>query len=84
MPSVRETYDLPRKPPVPFRQFAFMLAFVFLALILWVVLPDSPVTVALLAIGFLAIVFTGVATILRSRGLREAPPSRPTTPPSAQ
>ena len=81
--SIRETYDLPKRPPVPFRQFAFMLGFVVLALVLWRVFPDSPVTVALLAITLLAVVFLGVAAVLRSRGLREAPTRRPTTPPSA-
>ncbi len=84
MSTIRETYDLPRKPPVPFRQWGLMLGFVALALVLWLVLPDSPVTVALLAITLLAVVFAGVASVLRSRSLSEAPPSRPTTPPSAQ
>jgi lipopolysaccharide export LptBFGC system permease protein LptF len=83
MPTIRETYELPKRPPVAMRQWVFMCAFVLLALVLWLVLPDSPITVALLAIALLVIVFAGVASILRSRGLREPPPSRPTTPPSA-
>ena len=84
MTSLRETYDLPERPPVPMRHWAFMLGFVALALGLWLIAPDSPVTVALLAITLLAVVFAGVASVLRSRGLREPPPSRPTTPPSTQ
>lgn len=83
MTSIRETYDLPRRPPVPVRHWAFMVGFVALALVLWVVLPDSPVSVALLAIALLAVVFTGVASVLRSRALREPPPARPARPPSA-
>lgn len=83
MSSIRETYDLPSKPPVPMRQWALMLGAVAAALVIWRLAPDSPVTVALLAITMLAIVFVGVASVLRSRGLREAPPARPTRPPSA-
>ncbi|HYF25735.1 MAG TPA: hypothetical protein VD931_08370 [Baekduia sp.] len=81
--SIREDYDLPRRPPAPMRQWAFMLGFVALALVLWLVLPDGPVTVALMAIILLTVVFTWVGTFLRSRGLRDAPGRRPTTPPSA-
>jgi membrane protein implicated in regulation of membrane protease activity len=82
--SVRETYDLPERPPFPFRQWALILGLIAAALILWVVLPDSPITVALLALFLLAIVFIGVARLLSSRELREPPGRNPTTPPSAR
>jgi hypothetical protein len=82
MPSVRESYDLPKRPPLPFRQMAVMLALPVLALGLWLALPDSPITVALLAISLLAAVFVGVALVLRSRGLEEKPGRNPVPPPS--
>lgn len=62
MRSVRESYDLPKRPPLPDRQIALMLAAPLAALALWLALPDSPVTVALLAIALLFAVFMGVAT----------------------
>jgi membrane protein implicated in regulation of membrane protease activity len=82
MDSVRETYELPKRPPTPFRQWAVMLAVPALALGLWLALPDSPITVALLAIAVLAAVFAGVAMVLRSRELDEKPGRQPVTPPS--
>lgn len=59
-----------------------MVAFVVLALALWLLLPSSPVTVALLAVVLLAAVFVGVAAVLRSRELDEKPGRNPVTPPS--
>jgi hypothetical protein len=82
--DLRETYDLPKRTPMPFRQWALMLAVPLLALVLWLVLPDSPVTVALLVVAVLGAVFVGVQRILRSRQLSEVPGRRPTTPPSAR
>ena len=64
------------------RQAALMFAFVALALGGWLLLPSSPVTVALLAILLLAAVFIGVGTVLRSRELDEKPGRNPVTPPS--
>jgi membrane protein implicated in regulation of membrane protease activity len=82
MDPVRETYDLPERPPTPFRQWAVMLALPALALGLWLALPDSPITVALLAIALLVAVFVGVGMVLRSRELKEEPGRNPVTPPS--
>ena len=82
MDSVRETYELPKRPPTPFRQWAVMLAIPAIALVLWLVLPDSPITVALLAIAVLVAVFVGVGMVLRSRELEEKPGRHPVTPPS--
>jgi membrane protein implicated in regulation of membrane protease activity len=82
MRSVRESYDLPERPPTPFRQWAVMLALPAFATGLWLVLPDSPVTVALLAIAVLVAVFVGVGMVLRSRELDEKPGRDPVTPPS--
>jgi hypothetical protein len=82
MTNLREDYDLPRRPPLPFRQAAIMVAVVVLALALWLLLPSSPVTVALLAVVLLAAVFVGVGAVLRSRELDEKPGRNPVTPPS--
>lgn len=59
-----------------------MLAFVVLALVAWLLLPSSPITVGLLAIALLAVVFVGVGAVLRSRELDEKPGRNPVPPPS--
>jgi 4-hydroxybenzoate polyprenyltransferase len=82
MTNLREDYDLPKRPPLPFRQAALMIAFVVLALGAWLLLPSSPISVGLLAIALLAVVFFGVGTVLRSRELDEKPGRNPVTPPS--
>jgi hypothetical protein len=84
MRSVRETYDLPERPPLPFRQIVVMVAIPLAAFVLWLALPHSPVTVALLAIALLVAVFMGVGIVLRSRELNEKPGRQPVTPPSAE
>jgi membrane protein implicated in regulation of membrane protease activity len=82
MTNLREDYDLPKRPPLPFRQAMLMGAFVVIALGAWLLLPSSPITVGLLAIALLAVVFLGVGTVLRSRELDEKPGRNPVTPPS--
>jgi hypothetical protein len=82
MPRERENYDLPKRPPLPFRQAAVMVGVVLLALSLWFFLPSSPITVALIAVILLATVFTGVGLVLRSKELDEKPGRNPVTPPS--
>lgn len=82
MPRERENYDLPKRPPLPFRQAAVMVGVVLLALSLWFLLPSSPITVALIAVILLATVFTGVGLVLRSKELDEKPGRNPVTPPS--
>jgi hypothetical protein len=82
MERERENYDLPKRPPLPFRQAAVMFAVILLALGLWLVLPNSPIAVGFLAIVVLAAVFIGVGSVLRSRELDEKPGRNPVTPPS--
>ncbi len=83
MRSVRETYDIPKeRPGITLRQWAVMLAAPLLALGLWRALPDSPITVGLLAITMLVAVFTGVGIVLNSRRLEEEPGRNPSPPPS--
>ncbi|HWC25445.1 MAG TPA: hypothetical protein VG474_02575 [Solirubrobacteraceae bacterium] len=82
MSDPRENYDLPKRPPLPLRQAIVMVVLVGLALGLWLLLPSSPFTVALLAVVVLAAVFVGVGAVLRSRELDEKPGREPATPPS--
>ncbi len=68
----------PPDPPTRFtaRYIAVMLTIPVIALLLWLALPHSAVTVSLLAIGLLAAVFIGIGSaMLRSRDL-EKPPGR--------
>jgi 4-hydroxybenzoate polyprenyltransferase len=82
MSDPRENYDLPKKPPLPFRQAVVMFTVVALALVGWLLLPNSPLSVALLAVVLLAAVFVGVGMVLRSRELDEKPGRNPVPPPS--
>ncbi len=82
MTDLRDDYDLPRKPPLPFRQAVVMFTVVVLALGGWLLLPNSPLSVALLAIALLGVVFTGVAMVLRSREIDKKPGRDPVPPPS--
>jgi 4-hydroxybenzoate polyprenyltransferase len=82
MSDPRKNYDLPRKPPLPFRQALVMFAVVALALAGWLLLPTSPLSVALLAVVLLAAVFVGVGLVLRSRELDQKPGRNPVPPPS--
>jgi hypothetical protein len=65
-------------PPTRFtvRYVAVMLAVPVLALLLWVVLPDSPVTVAILALAILAAVFLGIGGAMLRRSDLDKPPGR--------
>ena len=80
MSPIRETYDLPKRVPVPFRHWALILGVLVTVLLLWYLLPHTPIVVALLAIVTLALVFTGVQRVLSSRTFSEAPPRRPAEP----
>jgi membrane protein implicated in regulation of membrane protease activity len=77
MQSIRETYDLPRKPPATFRFIGFLAVFIVGAPLLWLVLPDGPVTVAVLAIFFLVVIAVAIRAILGSRELTEPPGRNP-------
>ena len=77
MRSIRDTYDLPRKPPAMFRFAAFMVAFAVAAPLLWLVLPDGVVTVAVLAVALLLIIAFALRSILSSRDVEQPPWRRP-------
>lgn len=76
------TENIPERPPIPFWQWAVMLAAPLLSLGLWRLAPDSPVTVALLALGMLTAVFLGVSIVLRNREMSRPPGENPVPPPS--
>jgi disulfide bond formation protein DsbB len=59
-----------------------MFAVPLIALVVWLLVPSSPITVGLLAIAVLFAVFIGVGLVLRSRELDEKPERNPVTPPS--
>ena len=84
MENIRETYDLPRRPGIAFWQWLVMLAVPVIALGLWLALPDSPITVAVLALAVLAAVFISVGGVLRTRQASEPPGEHPITPPSVE
>lgn len=79
--SIREDYDVPsgthRLPPV--RMWIVMAIVPLAALAAWALLPNGPVTVAILAVAILAAVFTGVHWVLSARGLNR-PPGRDPRP----
>ena len=77
MADIRETYDLPRKPPATFRFIAFMVAFAVGAPLLWLVLPDGAVTVAALGIFLLVIIGLALRSILNSRDVNQPPGRNP-------
>jgi hypothetical protein len=83
MPDIRETYELPERPPVPYRIWFLTIVVPALALGLWLLLPDSTVTVIILFVAVLAAVFIGVTYVLQDRELEEPPPMHPVPPPSA-
>lgn len=84
MADPRDTYDLPRRVPVPARHWALMVGMVLLAPILWLLLPSTALSVALMVILVLGAVFLGVASVLRSRQLSEPPGRNPVPPPSTE
>ena len=82
--SLREDYDLPHRTSLGSRMWVVMGIVPLAALILWIVAPNSPAAIAVLAIALLALVFGGVWWALSSRDLRKAPGRNPEPPPSTQ
>jgi predicted neutral ceramidase superfamily lipid hydrolase len=77
--SLRDDYDIPkgttRLPAL--RMWAVMLVFPVAALVLWLVLPNSPITVAILALAILVAVGLGVFWVMSARGLNRPPGRNP-------
>lgn len=79
--SLREDYDIPRPSSgLPtLRMWAVMLAVPAAALILWLILPDSMVTVVILVVAIIVAVGVGIFWVLSARGL-DRPPARDPQP----
>jgi hypothetical protein len=77
MGNIPETYDVPRKISPTLKFVAFMLAFAVGAPLLWLVLPDGIVTVAVMGILLLVIIGVALRAILASRDVQQPPPRRP-------
>jgi len=71
--GVREQYDIPKRPPVPWRIFALVGVVIVAALAMWRFGPDGAFWVALSFGLIIGAVFAGVFMILSSRRLREPP-----------
>ncbi len=84
MRSVRDTYDLPKRSPLPLRSALIVIVFPLVALAAWRLTPHSPIMVAVVAVALLTAVFVGVGKVLRSRELDKKPEREPVTPPSAE
>jgi hypothetical protein len=82
MPDIRETYDLPERPPIPYRIWALAMFLIALALGLWLLLPDSTAAVVIVFAVVMGTVFCGARRLLRDRELEEPPPLAPVPPPS--
>jgi hypothetical protein len=77
--SLRDDYSLPpAKSGLPtLRMWAVMLAAPLAALVLWLLLPDSAITVAILVVAVIVAVGLAVFWVMSSRGLNEPPRRRP-------
>jgi hypothetical protein len=65
-------------PPTRFttRYVAVWFAISAVAVFAWLVIPHSPVTVALLALGILALLFGGLGLVMLRRNDLDKPPGR--------
>jgi hypothetical protein len=82
--SLREDYDLPQRTSLGLRLWIVMGIVPLAALVLWLVAPSSPVTVAVLVVAILVLVGGGVAWAMSARDLRRPPGRHPQTPPSVR
>ena len=82
--GLRDIYNVPSGPGIAGRMWLVMIAVATVALALWLLLPDSPLTVVATAIALLLLLVGGggVAAVLSSRQVSEPPPRRPAPPPS--
>ncbi|MDQ3608328.1 MAG: hypothetical protein M3459_05435 [Actinomycetota bacterium] len=80
--GLRDIYHIPKGPGLAGRMWVVMVAVAAIPLAMWLLLPDSPFTVAATAIALLLLVGGGVAAVMTSRQASEPPPRRPAPPPS--
>lgn len=77
MRNIPETYDVPSKTSPTLKYIAFIVAFVVGAPLLWLVLPDGIVSVAVMGILLLVIIGVALRAILASPDIEQPPPRRP-------
>jgi hypothetical protein len=84
---VHPPYTAPADAPVrsTLRFLLVLIVVPAVALLLWLVLPDSPVTVVVTFLAILALVFGGIGAVLtRRRDMEAKPGRRPMSPPSTR
>jgi hypothetical protein len=81
--GLRDIYHVPKGPGLAGRMWIVMLAVPAIVSAMWLLLPDSPFTVAATAVVLLLLVGGGVGAAMASRQASEPPPRRPAHPPSA-
>lgn len=73
-----------QRAPAPFSMWLVMLAVPVIVIGAWLLLPNTGVGVALLAVIALAAVFLGVWRVMSMRRLHEPPGRNPVPPPSTR
>jgi hypothetical protein len=81
-PTIRETYNLPKRSPVAARLWLVPGIITVIAFGLWLALPRTPVVAGLLVLVVIVAVGTAIARILTSRQLTDLPQRQPAKPPS--
>jgi hypothetical protein len=82
MPTIKETYDLPDRPPVAVRLWIIPGLITIAALGGWFVLPHTPAIAGLLVLVVIVAVGAAIMRVMTSRELSELPRRRPVKPPS--
>lgn len=82
--GLRDIYRVPPGPGLAGRMWIVMCVFVLAAGALWLLLPASPVAVAVTVVAVLLLVGGGVASVMASRQANEPPSRRPARPPSSE
>jgi len=82
MRSIKESYDLPKRLPVPMRVWLMPLIILLASVGGWLVLPRTPVTAGLLVLVIIVVVGASVFRIMTSRQLTALPRRNPVKPPS--
>ena len=82
MPTIKETYGLPERTPVPMRLWLVPGIITVVAVGGWLALPHTPAVAGLLVVAVLVAVGSGIGRIMTSRQLSEPPQRKPVKPPS--
>lgn len=84
--SLREDYDLPRRgvPLFPVWMWIVMIGGPVSMLVLWLIFPNTWITVVLLAIAVVVGVGLAIGGLLQARSLEHKPGRHPVRPPSTE